>query len=144
MINLLLLSTWFIPIFINAWLDRKGAKRIYWQVNGMRVIAMIIHAGPIMQMLEEYSFDWPELAYELVPILVFQVTSFWSFFELTLNYLQGRRGWNHDGLLYFDRKEKDSGWIDRFFSKKPLWFHTLCKIACFVVMVLYIIVIYYR
>lgn len=142
MTNLLLLLPWFIPIFINAWMDRKGAKRNYLIVAIFRGGAAIIH-GIIVQIPEPFGYDW-ELFYQLAPLIVFQATSFWLFFELTLNYLQGRRGWNHDGLLYFDRKELDSGWIDRFFAKKPLWFHTSCKVACLILMILAMIVSYFR
>lgn len=135
MINLLLLLPWFIPIFINAWMDRKGAKRDYRIVFIFRVMASILH-GILMQVSPSYSDDfyWPEF----LPILVFQVTSFWIFFELILNKLRG------NSMFYYDQKEGDSGWIDRFFKwAGPTW-HKVAKGLCFVVMVLAAIVIYYR
>lgn len=128
MINLLLLSTWLIPIFINAWMDRKGAKRDYKIVFIFRGIAAIIHG---------VLFDPYDLI-DYLPVFIFQVTSWWIFFELILNYLRD------NPAFYYDQKEGDSGWIDRFFKwAGPTW-HLVAKGLCFIVMVLSIIVIYHR
>lgn len=135
MINLLLLSAWFIPIFVNAWMDRKGAKRDYKIVFIFRGGAAILH-GILMQVSPSYSDDfyWPEY----LPIFIFQVTSFWIFFELLLNWFRD------NPAFYYDQKEMDSGWVDRFFKWTGSTWHLVAKVLCFVVMVLSIIVIYYR
>jgi hypothetical protein len=132
MINLLLLLPWFIPIWLNAYLDRNGAKRDYRIVFIFRGAAAIFH-GVLMQVSPSYSCDfyWPEY----FPILCFQVTSYWIFFELILN------AYRNNPALYFDQKEKDSGWVDRFFAWKPT-LHLFVKVLAFIVMVLSIIVIY--
>lgn len=142
MINLLLLSTWFIPIVFNAWFDHKRVNIDYLIVFFFRGIAAILHAI-IYQIPESFGYG-EELFWQIAPLFVFQTTSFWIFFELFLNIFRHRRSLDYNGLLYFDRKENNSGWIDRWFSKRPLWVHSTAKIMCFVLMVLSIIVIYYR
>lgn len=133
MINLLLLLVWFIPIFINAWLDRKGEKRNYIVVFIARAWAAILH-GILMQVQKPFYDAWPDY----VPVFIFQVTSFWIFFELILNYLR------NDPAFYYDQKEGDSGWIDRFFKwAGPTW-HYIAKGLCFIVMILSAIVVYHR
>jgi hypothetical protein len=72
------------------------------------------------------------------PLFLFQVTSFWLIFEIALNIVRGRE------VFYYDRKEKDSGWIDRFFAwAGPVW-HFIAKLITFALMVWSIILIYKR
>jgi len=70
------------------------------------------------------------------PIVVFDLTSYWIFFELALNIVRG------NPILYYDHKEGDSGWIDEFFKWAGPTFHTVCKILAFIVMILSGILIY--
>lgn len=132
MLKILLLLTWFIPIFINAWMDRKGAKRDYVVVFIFRGIAAILHA-----VLVQVTGSYYDVA-DYLPLFIFQVTSFWIFFELILNYLRD------NPAFYYDRREKDSGWIDRFFTWAGPGWHLVAKAMCFIVMVLSVIVIYHQ
>lgn len=123
----LFLSLWLIPIAVNIYADRNGAKRNYLQVNIIRGAAAILHA---------ILFN-PQNTIEWIPILIFQVTSFWILFEIGLNLVRG------NPLLYYDSKEGDSGIIDRFFKWAGPTAHFVAKLAALILCVLSGIVIYH-
>ncbi len=119
------LTLWLLPISGNIYLDRKGRKPFYLAMFIIRGIAAICH-GVLFN---------PQNTADYLPVFIFQVTSFWLLFELGLNILQKRP------LLYYDRKEGDSGWIDRFFAfVGPTW-HAVAKFCALIVCILSIIYI---
>jgi len=122
------LLTWLLVPLFNAWMDRKGAKRNYLQVNILRGIAMLVHAV--------IFFD-PQGGYHIlkdlwasVPYLVYYFGSYFFVFTIILNILQGRikQLGLVKGLNYYDKKEKDSGWTDRLFAKMGENFHFIILI----------------
>jgi len=127
MITLFLLL-WLIPIAVNVYIDRNGHKPNYIIVFIVRGMVAILHAA---------LFN-PHNVYDWLPILIFQVTSFWIFFELALNFVR------NNPLMYYDNSEGDSGFIDRFFKVVGMEAHFIAKVLCFVVMVFSIIVLYIR
>ena len=127
MITIFLLL-WLLPIAGNVYIDRTGRKPNYLIMFILRGMAAILHG---------ILFN-PHNLYDYLPIFIFQITSFWIFFELGLNLVRGKH-W-----LYYDKIEKDSGVIDRFFAWAGVKAHGIAKILCFVVMVLSIVVIYSR
>lgn len=134
------LLLWLIPIGVNIYADRKGRKPHYLVVNILRAMAAIVHGGLFVNNYEGYWYYW-------WPVLLFQVTSYWILFELGLNL-----AWNYyhkhpnekRPLLYYDNKEKDSGWIDRFFSWAGKTAHTATKILVLLAMIYSIILIFQR
>jgi hypothetical protein len=134
------LITWLIPIGINIYLDRNGAKRNYFQVNTIRGIALVVHGALFFNLQGGYFYK--EDILRNIPIVVFYFTSYWLFFEAGLNMVTGRikeHGfWK--GLLYFDQREGDSGWIDGFFKKFPQ-LHTPAKLAALGIMIISIVLI---
>jgi len=127
MITLFLLL-WLLPIVGNVYLDRTGRKPNYLIMFILRGMAAILHG---------ILFN-PHNLYDYLPIFIFQITSFWIVFEISLNLVRGKH-W-----LYYDHSEGDSGIIDRFFMWAGEKAHGIVKILCFIVMVLSIIVIYNR
>ncbi len=126
--EIIVLLLWLIPIAANVYMDRKGRKPNYIQMFLLRGMAAILHA---------ILFN-PHNVYDWLPILIFQVTSFWLIFEIALNLVRGKH------FLYYDHLEGDSGYIDRFFAWAGEKFHAVCKMLCFAVMVWSIIVILHR
>lgn len=121
-----LLLLWLIPIAVNVYLDRNGRKPNYLKVNIARGMAAIVHGA---------LFN-PSNFYDYLPVFIFQITTYWLFFELALNIIRGKE------LMYYDRFEKDSGYIDRFFAWAGRELHVICKFASLVFMILSIILIY--
>jgi hypothetical protein len=136
--------TWLLVPLFNAWMDRKGAKRNYLFVNTLRGIAMIMHAVIFFHPEGGYNF-FGDL-WQGFPYLIFYFGSYWIVFELALNILTGRTkryGW--EGLLYYDQKEGDSGWIDRLFKWAGEEAHFWAKvIVSFATVVSVMIIIYTR
>ena len=132
------LLLWLIPIALNVWADWKGRKPNYTLMFILRGGAAILHGILIIPTdVPQWTMSGWELLMLWLPYFTFQITSFWIFFELALNILQKR-----DNLLYYDIKEKDSGYIDRFFAwAGPTW-HAVAKGVAFIVMVLSIAVIF--
>jgi hypothetical protein len=136
---LLKLLTWLIPISINIYLDRNGAKRNYLQVFIIRAIIAILHGAWMLPTDFNYSAASSlQLILIWLPFLIFQITSYWLLFEIGLNAVRG------NGILYYDTKESDSGWVDRLFKWAGWKMHLIAKIFSFIIMVLSIIVIYNR
>lgn len=134
------LLVWLIVPIVNAYADRKGAKRHYYIIFILRAGAAIVHGALFINDYKGYWYYW-------WPVLLFQVTSFWIFFELLLNIWWNR--YHKDprekrALLYYDRKEKDSGWIDRFFAWTGPAMHTTAKILALAIMIFSTILIYKR
>lgn len=138
---ILKLLLWLIAPITNAVLDRKGPKRVYWIVNLIRFMAAVLHGAlffpsswmPWNTPINELS-GWRLLMIWL-PVLIFQMTSFWIVFELILNRFL-KRPW-----LYYDHKEKDSGLIDRFFAWAGPTAHKVAKLAALILCILSAIVI---
>lgn len=137
----LILLLWLIPIGANIYIDSDGQKPNYMVVFIVRAMAAIMHC----LLLEVTCHIFPEDIYSLtaweylvviLPTFTFQVTSFWIFFEFGLNTVRGRE------LFYFDRKERDSGWIDKLFDRLGNGAHLAAKIVAFVVCVVCIFIIY--
>jgi len=136
------LLLWLLPIIVNIYMDRNGAKRNYLQVNTIRGIALIVH-GAVCFDMDGGNFLMKDIIRN-TPIIVFYFTSYWLFFEAGLNYVRGRieeQGGFWKGILYYDRSEGDSGWIDGFFADKPKA-HTVAKVVSLIAMILSIIIIY--
>lgn len=136
-----ILLLWLIPIAVNVYVDRNGRKPDYLKMFVLRGIAAILHGvlfdvvvGYFPDNLHTYSI-WG-LFMLWLPLLTFQVTSFWIIFELALNKVRGRE-W-----LYFDRKENDSGWIDKLFDWLGNGAHLFAKIAALIICILSILTLY--
>jgi len=127
MITLKLLL-WLLPIGANIYADRKGRKPNYIQMFVIRGMAAIAHG---------ILFN-PHNMWDYAPVFVFQITSFWILFEIGLNIVTKKP------ILYYDRKEGDSGTIDRFFKWAGPGAHLVAKLAALVLCILSIIVIYNR
>lgn len=132
MITLKLLI-WLLPISFNVWTDRKGRKPDYLVMFILRGCAAILYLGWIWDvqggynLIDDFKNIWS--------LVLFMVTSWWLFFEVGLNIVRGK------SLLYYDIKEKDSGWIDRFFAKyKKL--HTPAKLFALLLLLLSLTDIY--
>jgi len=128
------LLTWFIPIAVNVYLDRNGAKRNYLQVNMIRGIVLILHAVFFFNLQGGYFRS--EDIIRNTPIIIYYFTSYWLFFEIGLNIVRNRAS-----IWYYDTKELDSGWIDGFFAKYPS-LHKPAKTLAAVLLLLSIIFIY--
>jgi hypothetical protein len=120
------LFLWSIPIIANILWDRYGRKPHYLVMFLLRGVGAILHAK---------LFN-PTEVNEWIVILIFQVTSYWLFFEAGLNFVQ------HRALLYYDTVERDSGWIDKFFAWTGYKAHAFAKGFAFGAMVFSIIKIY--
>jgi hypothetical protein len=128
------LLIWFVPIGLNIWADANGRKPNYVMMFFLRAFAFIAYG--ILWTLPTY--DW---FLKWWPVALYQLTSYWLLFELGLNIAYNIREKESRSLLYFDQKEKDSGWIDKFFARFP-HLHTPAKIGSAIVMVVAIIFIY--
>jgi len=128
MINLLKLLPWIAFIIGHAFFDfyriGKSEKPIYLQSFIIRGMAAILHA---LLFNPQNVVDW-------LPVLLFQVTSFWLFFPAFLNGLRRKP------LLYVGT---DSGWTDAYFLKHP-FNQIIAKVAALVLMVLSTVVIYHK
>lgn len=136
MITLKLLL-WLVPIGLNTWADANGRKPNYIIMFILRAGAMILY-GTLWVDEILYTFqDWLPVIY----VFTYCITSFWILFELGLNIIYNIRENENRSLLYFDQKEGDSGWIDRFFKRYPN-LHTSTKVISLILMVTSIILIY--
>lgn len=122
------LFLWLIPIGLNVYADKDGRKPNYLLMFVLRGAAAILHG--VLFNPQDVTDYWP--------VFLFQVTSFWLLFEIILNIVRGRE------VFYYDRKEKDSGWIDRFFAWAGPFWHFFAKIVAAALMVWSIIMIYKR
>lgn len=110
----MLIITWFIYIFAEAkiqhyLIEKRKWKPNYLQLFFIRGIVAILFGGFIgVGSLSHYSitlYDFQMWQYKQgLTLLLFQTTTFWLFFDLTLNYLRDRP-WDYRG--------KTSGWLDR-------------------------------
>lgn len=138
------LSLWALVPSVNAWLDRKGAKRNYLLVGLVRGIAAVLHgalffpSGFYFHGRPVWELSWGELLAIYIPIFLFQGTAFWILFELQMNAYR-KKPWD-----YYDRKEKDSGWVDRFFAWAGPVAHKWAKGLALILCILSIITIYYQ
>lgn len=128
MINLLKLLPWIAFIVGHAFFDfyriKGNDKPIYLQsfiIRGMVAIAHALLFNP------QNTIDW-------LPVLFFQVTSFWLLFPYLLNKLRRKKA------LYVGA---ESGWIDGYFLNHPVN-QVIAKIAALIVLVLSTIVIYHK
>lgn len=122
------LLLWLIPIGLNVYADKDGRKPNYLLMFVLRGIAAILH-GVLFN---------PQNMGDYWPVLLFQVTSFWLIFEIALNIVRGRE------IFYYDMKEKDSGWLDRFFALTGPFWHFFAKLVTFALLIWSIILIYKR
>jgi hypothetical protein len=131
------LLLWLIPIALNVWADRKGRKPNYALMAVLRGGAAILHGVLIIPMDDpQWTMSGWELLMLWLPYFTFHATSFWILFELSLNILQKR------DPLYYDQKEKDSGWIDKFFAwAGPRW-HAVAKFVALEVCIYCLYLIY--
>lgn len=139
-----LLLTWLLFILGHNYVDyritRNGGKPNYLIYFLARAMASIIWASFLVQPVP-YGPFWQEswrLLVEWLPYLLFTTTSFWIVYEIVRNI------WTKKPLLYFDYKERDSGWIDRLFSSLGIGYHLTAKLLALAVCVLSVIVIYHR
>jgi len=136
------LLVWALLPVLNAWLDRKGTKRNYLVVFGLRGMASIFH-GIWMLSNKDLTFNYSnasswELLMVWLPVLVFQASSYWLIFEIVLNILR------HNPILYYDHQEGDSGYIDRFFKWAGPSAHFFAKMLCLLILVLSIVNLYHN
>ena len=144
----LLLIIWIVLIipafnYYDYRVTRKGGKpeyKLYFIIKGALAI---VHGALMLAVNQDSKTVYSDLtAWQLTvvwaPYLLFQITSFWIEYELIRN-LWTRRQWD-----YYDSKEKDSGWIDRFFAWAGRPFHVFVKLCALAICVLSIIVIYQR
>lgn len=136
-----ILLLWLIPIALNVYVDRDGRKPNYLQMFLIRGLAAVLHAVILDVTCDVFPDNlWRYNAIELMliwmPVLLFQVTSFWILFELVLNIVRGRE------LLYFDRQERDSGWIDQIFDALGNGAHLAAKIVALIICILSTMAIY--
>lgn len=128
MINILKLLPWIAFIIGHAFFDfykiKGNDKPIYLQSFIIRGIAAILHA---------LLFD-PQNTIDWLPVLLFQVTSFWIIFPLLLNGLRRKPA------LYVGAQ---SGWIDGYFLNHPVN-QVIAKVAALIVLVLSTIVIFHK
>ncbi len=129
MMIFLKLILWLLAIGANIIADKDGRKPNYILMFILRAIAAILHGALFITESNSYWWQW-------WPVLLYQVTSFWLFFELGLNLIQ------HRPPLYYDHKEGDSGWIDRFFKWAGYSAHLAAKIICFLFLIFSIWKIY--
>lgn len=122
------LLLWLIPIGINVYADKDGRKPNYLLMFILRGMAAILH-GVLFN---------PQNMGDYWPVLLFQVTSFWLIFEIALNLVRGR------AVFYYDTKEKDSGWLDRFFAWAGSFWHFFAKLVTFAILIWSIILVYKR
>lgn len=137
-----ILLLWLIPIVINVYIDRYGKKPHYSVVFIFRGGAAIIHGIIFDVVFDYFPNDWSAYNYwdtflVYLPLLTFWTTSFWILFEIALNIAHGR-----NEILYYDRREGDSGWIDRFFKLAGPTAHLIAKILALIACVLSIINLY--
>lgn len=136
------LFSWFAVILIRVLMDRKGRKYSTYLPIWIALGALSIAHGALMDIeYREDYFGGGYIPWTFFPLVIWQMCSYWIFFELGINLFMKRikeHGfWK--GLLYFDQKEGDSGNIDRFFAKYPK-LHTPAKIIVFI---LFIILTFY-
>lgn len=125
------LLIWIVAILSETYrnyyiIEIKKSRPNYLQSFVLRGMAAILHG---------ILFN-PHNMGDYLPVLIFQVTSFWLLFEVSLNYLR------HKPLLYYG---ETSGWIDRAFTwMGSLNFHFYCKVLAALVCLFSIIIIYKR
>lgn len=132
------LFSWFLVIFGRIWMDRNGRKYSTYLPVWIALGALSIAHGALMDIeYREDYFGGGYIPWTFFPLVIWQMCSYWIFFELGINICMERMlqlgVWK--GLLYFDQKEGDSGNIDRFFAKHPK-LHTPAKIVVFIIFVL--------
>lgn len=128
---------WFIVIAARVWMDRKGAKRNYFFVNGALAVCSILHGALLDLPYREDQLGGGYIPWNYLELLVWQMCTYWLFFEIGINLFM-KRIKDHGfwkGLLYYDQSEGDSGKIDRFFAKYPK-LHTPAKLIALIIFVL--------
>lgn len=145
--NILVLLLWH-PIILgfNIW-DKKVTKSggkpnylIYFLIRGG---AAIVHGGLMLIVFEDAYTNYGMLsAWQLLalwfPYLTFQVCTFWIQYEICRNV------WSNEAILYYDRIEKDSEIVDRFFAWTGPGFHAIAKVMALILAVLSAWLIYTR
>lgn len=142
-----ILSIWILFIFgFVLWdrhLTKDGGKPDYLQYFIVRGAAAIGHGVLFFMLYVDDLVNYSRLnAWQLLviwlPLLSYQVTSFWILYEI------GRNSWTKKPLLYYDHKEGDSGIIDRFFKWAGNAAHVFAKAAALTVCVLSVILLYHN
>lgn len=115
--NLIQASLWIPFIAFEIWRNRRmrlnNVKPDYLNSFGIRGILAIVHGSLIVQVN-----NWSEA----LPVLGFQVASFYLVFDLALNAITGDK-WNYQG--------KTSGYLD----KLPMWAYIGLKVLCLVYLI---------
>lgn len=128
------LLIWAGPLYFFINRDKEGRKPNYEFEYFLRAMVGLA-----------YLFVWVDPKHPdyvlLFWLIVYEVTSFWIFFELVLNIIR-KRPW-----LHYDYVELDSGRIDRGFAWlyrkfKTHALHVVAKVICFAIMVYSITRIY--
>ena len=120
----MLILTWFIYIFLEAKIQHHLIEYRKWKPNYLQLFIIRGMAGIIHGILIDvgslshvagnlHEFQLWQIKQGLTLIL-FQTTTFWIFFDLTLNYLRNRP---------IDYRGKFSGWLDRM----PYWLWVVGK-----------------
>jgi hypothetical protein len=118
---LLILFVWIIFILADAFVNFYQIEKVktvpnYYQSTIIRGMASILH-GILANSQSLDDFKW---------LFLFQITSFWLIFDLTLNKLRKKP------LFYVG----SNSLIDRFFRKKPVWILVFAKVVAVFVAIL--------
>lgn len=137
---LIKILTWLLIPVANAFFDRKGEKRNYLVVNTVRGIIALVD-GVWFLSNKDLTFNYStasagQLLMLWAPVLSFQLLSYWLVFEIVLNALR------HNPILYYDHKEGDSGYVDRFFKWAGFEIHFIAKFASLILLVIAITKLY--
>lgn len=139
------LLIWLVPIGINIWADRTGRKPNYALTNIIRGMVAFLHWYILVPASAvPWTMTGKELLIIMIPIWLFEVTSFWLIFDIGVNFFQKPYLPFWERVFYFDHKEGDSGWTDRFFKWAGRTWYIVAKIAALIVMVLSIMLLYQR
>lgn len=157
------LLLWLVAIEANVYADRKGRKpgktdwASYLVMFILRCIAAILHAAlfiPGQWMGTDFANRvWLHL---WLPVVIFQATSFWLLFDVQLNLINHFRDekfgesrkltWKI--IFYYDRKEGDSGKLERWFRDiGPTWgprLYILAKLLALAACIYSVVLIYAR
>lgn len=124
----------FIPLFnlLDYFVTRNGRKPNYLKYNLVKTIVGIL----IFAFIGNFD-SWSRFILSGITVSIFELTSFWIIYEVIRNI------WTKQHLFYFDKFERDSGGVDRFFADNPD-LHVPAKIAALVLCIFTGIIIYHN
>jgi branched-subunit amino acid transport protein AzlD len=144
-----LLIVWIVIILLHNTLDyfvtRDGNKPDYVKYGILRSMCAVVHGALVLLLFEDaytnYS-DLKQLLLTWLPYAGYQVLSFWLIYDPVRN--AWARGGKLADLIYFDHKEKDSGWVERLSAWAGKPFYYTLKLSALVICIWCIVLIYSR